>query len=69
MADDSDGTENWDQRQDHGDLYQAPLQAIHLGNQTVWRTLLWNVHCLTDYNVSIIGDDRAEYYSKKSWFF
>ena len=35
-----DDTPVRDLRQDHGDLYQAPLQAIHLGNQTVWRTLL-----------------------------
>ena len=30
-------------RQDPGDLYQAPLQAVPPGVRTVWRTLLWKV--------------------------
>ena len=41
VADDHiDETLGRDLRQDHGDLYQAPLQAVLLCVRTVWRTLL-----------------------------
>ena len=39
-ADHDDETPGRDLRQDHGDLYQAPLLAVLLCVRTVWRTLL-----------------------------